>query len=503
MDAFLLISTIIIAVVLLFVNIYVLAIYIHPDDKGFGTSILAKILVVLGLTLAWGQVFMVPLDVANARGDGGGLDMDVFWKIIMIADAVMLVILIPFGIFRYEGDEQASFMRRLWSSICYTIGTVIVFGLVIGISYAFLSKAKIPVTAYTVTATVGSDTTLDWTTLSSSASKGTEEKLKLDVSFPVYIMAFFSLVGWIFFLIFGGLGLFAIPMDLINDYRFKPKKREQRELAAMKQNLQTGVADLIEMGQSLKQSQEKAGDSDGFWGKRKAEGKVKRDKNKYKAAVLMFEKEFELYTLEKNIHTTNPLVYLLKLLAGLFLFCISIIWWIQILVYAVIRNNNVPLTGFLTNMLVDLQEGSAGFVATAILALLSIYLIWAVTKGNMKFGVRIPFLFTLHPMKPNETLMNSFLFNVWIILISSIAVIQFLTTVFEQYVRLSTVDMLFGTQVKYMEFYQWFYTNRIFEYALLIWSALGLFIVCCWGRRKSQELKRIEQLKREISKNKK
>lgn len=103
-------------------------------------------------------------------------------------------------------------------------------------------------------------------------------------------MAFFSLVGWVFFLIFGGLGLFAIPMDLINDYRYKPKKREQRELAAMKQNLQTGVADLIEMGQTLKTNQERAGDADGFFGKRKAESKAKRDKNKYKAAVMQFEK---------------------------------------------------------------------------------------------------------------------------------------------------------------------------------------------------------------------
>src|SRR5688572_25564924 len=66
---------------------------------------------------------MVPLDVANSRfdfiidvilnkfrGDGGGLDMDLFWKIILIADMVMLVVLIPFGIFRYEGDEEASFV---------------------------------------------------------------------------------------------------------------------------------------------------------------------------------------------------------------------------------------------------------------------------------------------------------------------------------------------------------------------------------------------------------
>jgi len=46
MDAFLLISIIVVAVVLLLVNIYLLAIFIHPDDKGFGTSIFPKIVVV-------------------------------------------------------------------------------------------------------------------------------------------------------------------------------------------------------------------------------------------------------------------------------------------------------------------------------------------------------------------------------------------------------------------------------------------------------------------------
>lgn len=46
MNAFLLISIIIITVVLLIVNVYLLAIYIHPDDKGFGVSILPKIVVV-------------------------------------------------------------------------------------------------------------------------------------------------------------------------------------------------------------------------------------------------------------------------------------------------------------------------------------------------------------------------------------------------------------------------------------------------------------------------
>ena len=38
-------------------------------------------------------------------------------------------------------------------------------------------------------------------------------------------------------------------------------------------------------------------------------------------------------------------------------------------------------------------------------------------------GVRIPFLFTIHPMKINETWMNSFLFNLTLILLSSVTIV--------------------------------------------------------------------------------
>lgn len=53
MDIFLLIVTIILAVVLFIVSFYILAIYCHPDDKGIGTHLVLKVLVILGLTLSW------------------------------------------------------------------------------------------------------------------------------------------------------------------------------------------------------------------------------------------------------------------------------------------------------------------------------------------------------------------------------------------------------------------------------------------------------------------
>ncbi len=52
-------------IILLGINIYLLALYCHPDDKGWGNVLYCKILVVLGLTLCQAQALMVPLDVAN------------------------------------------------------------------------------------------------------------------------------------------------------------------------------------------------------------------------------------------------------------------------------------------------------------------------------------------------------------------------------------------------------------------------------------------------------
>ncbi len=74
----------------------------------------------------------------------------------------------------------------------------------------------------------------------------------MDVSFVVYMIAFFTWIGWIFFILFGGLGLFAIPLDFIYAFTQRPKKRTQRELNQTKEELQRTATELYEVGQALK-----------------------------------------------------------------------------------------------------------------------------------------------------------------------------------------------------------------------------------------------------------
>jgi nitrogen fixation/metabolism regulation signal transduction histidine kinase len=51
-DAFLTIAAVVILILLLVVNTYLLALYQHPEDRGFGASVAPKIIVVIGLTLS-------------------------------------------------------------------------------------------------------------------------------------------------------------------------------------------------------------------------------------------------------------------------------------------------------------------------------------------------------------------------------------------------------------------------------------------------------------------
>ena len=56
-------------------------------------------------------------------------------------------------------------------------------------------------------------TSVDFNALSSTEGSTT---LELEASFGIYIIALMSFFGWIFVVIFGGVGLFSLPIDMIN-----------------------------------------------------------------------------------------------------------------------------------------------------------------------------------------------------------------------------------------------------------------------------------------------
>lgn len=88
----------------------------------------------------------------------------------------------------------------------------------------------------------------------------------------------------------------------------------------------------------------------------------------------------------------------------------TILWLIQIIIWA-----NLRVYPFL-NIWFTLMEGPTGFLSVfffgnlfllnlnRFIALFAFYLQVAVIKGNFKFGIRIPYIFSVHPMTVGGTL---------------------------------------------------------------------------------------------------
>jgi len=101
-NAVLIILAILFVLILFAINIYILALYVHVDDKGFGTALYCKILVVLGLTLCQAQALLVPLDVANNSAQNDyGIDMKGFWLFVYATVLIFITLLMPFALFFY------------------------------------------------------------------------------------------------------------------------------------------------------------------------------------------------------------------------------------------------------------------------------------------------------------------------------------------------------------------------------------------------------------------
>ena len=70
-------------------------------------------------------------------------------------------------------------------------------------------------------------------------------------------------------------------------------------------------------------------------------------------------------------------------------------------------------------------------------------------------------------MRIGNTMMNSMLFNVLLLLLTSVSVVQFCTRAFATYARLTAADMLFSVQVENLMFLNFFFRNGVFIYSFV------------------------------------
>eukprot|EP00959_Pyramimonas_sp_CCMP1952_P035347 740594-Pyramimonas_sp.AAC.2 len=224
-------------------NLYLLVNYQHSEDRN--QAWIPKLVVISGLTLAELSVLMLPLDVGNRAACAQEIalsacnftmPMKELWYTVYMTMIILITVIIPFSLFYYEGDSDKRCLGRWWDASKWVLATVIVLTATVGIAYGIagyvdytveeLSSGMVPLgtNLASMTQCIAPDAS-DTTGYLCDATKviPPEETWSVRTSFPVYVMALAACIGWVLFIVFAGVGVVAMPVDLILDCAHFPR----------------------------------------------------------------------------------------------------------------------------------------------------------------------------------------------------------------------------------------------------------------------------------------
>eukprot|EP00854_Cymbomonas_tetramitiformis_P004051 gene4051-5024_t len=547
---FLIIITVVATVMCFLANIYVLIHFQHPSDRN--QAWIPKLVVVFGLSIAQISVLMLPLDVANQAACSQDivrsacnftLPMEELWYTVYMIMFIMIICVIPITMFYYEADSELSFLGRVWSSIQWVLVTLLVVGLTIGIAYGVAGYVDYPVEAVTAgmvpigTNLRGMSSCWDVGTVASSPVLGgykggeqrrvggveivsndelaggeqrrvcgveilssnelaggeqrrvggveilssnelacdatigevDEETWSVRSTFPVYVIACVSVAGWALLMVFAGVGVVTLPMDLILSFVNRPKTIiTKSEYISKATAIHTRASELQERSKTLMR-QERDGARTRKW---------KRNLLELNQDLALLEDE------EQDLSEVYPqgdepdamwaftvMNYFLKLVLGILATVVSLCWVLHIILYMLV---DPPVSPFLNDLFIALDAAFSLF-GTGSFALFCFYLICCA-----------------YPMKPNGTMMSSFLFNVGLICLCSISVIQFCADAFDVYANETDIQQIYGVQINHLRGLSALYTHNVFVIIFLIIAGLSLIWVLVTCGRPPKKKQRLE-----------
>ena len=476
-----LIMIIIITIALIITNIYVLAYFCHPDDKESGVGLLLKIIVIFGLTLAWAQVLLLPLDVSNNRTFGGGINMKLFWYIVYILIIIYVLIIFPISSSFYEADSSWTCAEKLKHSLCCFLITFIFLLVLSLILYFAIGEAQVPVTVFEGSfsnSKIGIEDNLDESKIITNLDD--EQTLDLSVSYITYCIAILSFISWFLFALFGGIGLSAVPLDFFHSFLTRPIKVRSSEINIRKEVLLREVETLKLLGEEIKKLEDAGAHKKFFFSKERRE--YDRKLKEFKAGKMVADEEYYALNAGEEMRKAGNcylIFYYLLIPLGVISGILTLLWLIQFICSYFYIKHGRPGYPFLSNMFIFFQDHDVAFLAFVFFTVFCLYLLFCLIKGNFKFGVRILCCWSIYPMKKDGTYMNAFLFNISLILIGSCAITQFCADCLTDYVAFTDIDSLFNIQIKYLKFFGFFYKNHIFQYILFVIFILSFIYLIC------------------------
>jgi LMBR1 domain-containing protein 1 len=513
---------------MIFFNILIIRYYNDKEDNW--KAYFPKTIAVLALTFAEAAIFLLPLDVANgggavgcgawldSKGLCGNLRLDIVWQFVVVGVIVFVVFLIPFAISYYQaydvdldGNETLTCSDKICRAFKWQVISFIILAPIMFIMYAFLNKTAIPLyenTKKMVDTFEFNEYTMGKAAVVGENWKGIDEyerkDLRMATSFPIYVIAAFSFLGSVFFVMYAGIGLIAIPMDFILGWKFRPQPMEEKNFIKYKIELGKQAKELNDLGEMMKKEyRSKTRDQ-----RKKSERADKKAMKQFKLALLQLEKDWEETKLcEQSAYFKNPSLLntlwpWIQLFLGIISSILSFFWILHICLFQLpVTFGGRALTPFLNSYFQSFDSWFPLFGVISV-GMFTFYMLLAVMLGNFKFGMRI-LIIPLHPMIKGKTLMNTILFNINLIMLCTIPTLQFSVDAFQEYARLTDINTIINVQIRYLEFYQFFYSNNIFVLIMLGFTVLAfvywILCGCCCGKVRTNEVAK-KKLQKDLEK---
>jgi hypothetical protein len=169
-----------------------------------------------------------------------------------------------------------------------------------------------------------------------------------------------------------------------------------------------------------------------------------KKKNDFVSRFALVQKEYEI--LNKNNYIKDSfavIIYYLLIPLAILSSILTLLWVIQFICsyFYILKGSKDRRPGypFLSYMLIFFQDHDVSFLSFFFFALLTLYLLFCVIKGNFTFGVRF-LCWKVHPMEKGKTYMDSLLFNISLILLGSMAITQFVSDCLSDYIAFTDMD---------------------------------------------------------------
>lgn len=490
MDVFLIVCLVVFIALFIGMNYKIVFDYEHPDDTKLGGYHFMRILLVASILLSQLIVFLLPMDKYNSR-DGlaisswdtgseraGGIRMDIFWLVLYLLIAIDMILIIPFVSKAYDYFDKVHQNTNRWkraaifTAIIFSICAIIIVAL-----YFIFRKVSIPVYAVNCSSWV-TDPFSDAQS-STHCQNTVYSYMSMTAGFLNFVFTIFTLAGWFLFATFGGIGLTALPMDLILYFVDRPTPEDVALFAEKSKEMGQQALLLKDQAALLKRKADERANTSvtgaaKFFGSMTERG-LKSEYNKLKQSTIILEEQYGRLQVKREEVGQSALKLIASLVGGCICGLLSVCIWLHLLLYRLIQSSDGQPAWLFLNYVLNWPDDAGIFIISLIFySIFVFYLMACCVKGCFKFGMRFFFLIPIHPMKKDGTYFHAFLFNIVMLLLSSMAVVQFCQDIFADYSNMTDADMLFQGQMKNMKFFGWFFRSHFFEWIFFVWSIICL-----------------------------